>query len=170
MDRQTKLLPLIAAFKICKACLLFAVAFGLHRLWHGVTGDILEGWMHAVRIDPDNRIAHGVASKITGLPPHRLHQLGVGTFFYALMFATEGVGLLLKQRWAEFLTVITTATFLPLEIYELVAKPEHQAVKAVVLVLNVAILVYLLVNLFKVRKAENAAKLAGVVGRPTAAP
>jgi uncharacterized membrane protein (DUF2068 family) len=155
MDRQTKLLPLIAAFKICNACLLFAVAFGLHRLWRGPAGDVLEGWVHAVRIDPENHIVHGIVSKITGLPPKRLHELGVGTFFYGLMFGTEGVGLLLKQRWAEFLTVITTTTFLPLEIYELVARPERRAVKAVVLLLNLAILIYLLVNIFKARKAEK---------------
>jgi uncharacterized membrane protein (DUF2068 family) len=158
MDRQTRLLPLIAAFKICKACLLFGVAFGLHKLWHGDAQQMILGWMHAVKIDPENKIVHGIASKITGLPPSRLHELGVGTFFYGLMFGTEGVGLLLKQRWAEYMTVLTTMTFLPLEVYELVAKPEHRAVKAVVLLLNVAILVYLLWNLIKARKAENAGR------------
>jgi len=147
---------LIAAFKICKACLLFTVAFGLHRLWRGAAGDILVGWMHAVRIDPDSHIVHGIISKITGLPPARLHELGVGTFFYGLMFATEGIGLLLKQKWAEYMTVITTTTFLPLEVYELFAKPEHRWVKAVVLLMNVVILVYLLWNLVKARKVETA--------------
>ncbi len=32
---------------------------------------------------------------------------------------TEGVGLLLRQYWAEYLTIFTTASLIPLEIYEL---------------------------------------------------
>ena len=150
-DDQSKLLPLIAAFKILKALSLFALAFGLHHLRVGNSESIILDWCRIIRVDPDNRIAHGIISKITGLPPARLHELGIGTFFYGLMFATEGTGLLLKQRWAEYMTIITTFTFLPLEIYEVIFTPNRKIVKAIVLLINVAILVYLLVNLLKAR-------------------
>lgn len=109
--------------------------------------------MHDVRVDPEGRIVHDIISRITGLPPERLHQLGVGTFFYGVMFGVEGVGLLLKRRWAEYMTVITTTTFLPLEVFELVARPSRKISKAILLLLNLAILVYLLMNLFKSRPA-----------------
>jgi uncharacterized membrane protein (DUF2068 family) len=154
-DRQSKLLPLIAAFKILKALSLFALAFGLHHLRMGNAEAIILDWCRIIRIDPDNRIAHGIISKITGLPAARLHELGIGTFFYGLMFATEGVGLSLKQRWAEYMTVITTFTFLPLEIYEVVFTPNRKIVKGIVLVINIAILIYLLFNLFKARKSAG---------------
>jgi uncharacterized membrane protein (DUF2068 family) len=157
-DRQSRLLPLIAAFKIAKACLLFAVALELHHLYHlqGNMQAILEGWVRDVRIDPDNKIAHDIVSKITGLPPQRLHELGVGTFFYGLMFGIEGVGLMLKKRWAEYMTVITTTTFLPLEVYELVFRPARKISKAILLLINLAILIYLLANLLKARRAAAA--------------
>jgi uncharacterized membrane protein (DUF2068 family) len=46
--------------------------------------------------------------------------LSVGTFFYGGLFATEGIDLLLRKRWAEYFTIITTSLFIPLEIYEIV--------------------------------------------------
>jgi uncharacterized membrane protein (DUF2068 family) len=40
-------------------------------------------------------------------------------FFYSLIFATEGVGLYLRKRWAEYMVVIVVASLLPFEIYEI---------------------------------------------------
>jgi uncharacterized membrane protein (DUF2068 family) len=154
-DQQSKLLPLIAAFKILKACSLFLLAFGLHHLRVGNSESIVLEWCKTIRIDPDNRIVHSIISKLTGLPASRLHELGIGTFFYGLLFGTEGVGLLLKQRWAEYMTVLTTVTFLPLEVYELVVRPHRKMLKACVLLINLAILVYLVINLMKARRRER---------------
>ena len=36
---------------------------------------------------------------------------------YAELFLTEGIGLWLEQRWAEWLTVIITSALIPIEIY-----------------------------------------------------
>ena len=41
---------------------------------------------------------------------------------YALLEAVEAFFLWQGKRWAEYLTVVATAAFLPLEIYELVNK------------------------------------------------
>jgi uncharacterized membrane protein (DUF2068 family) len=57
---------------------------------------------------------------------------------------TEGIGLLLRKRWAEYFTIITTGGLVPLEIYEIAR--HVTAAKIVVLALNVAIVVYLVVR------------------------
>ncbi len=59
--------------------------------------------------------------------------------------------MILRKRWAEYLTVITTALLLPLEVYE-IARGHHLAVKIIILVLNVAILLYLIGRLWKHRR------------------
>jgi uncharacterized membrane protein (DUF2068 family) len=156
-DRKDRLLPVIAAFKLGKACLLFTVALAFRHLRHGDVTEILDQWARAVRIDPQNTIAHDLISKITGVPRYRLHELGIGTFFYGMLFAVEGCGLLLRKRWAEYMTVITTMTFLPLEIYELIFKPERKVTKAILLLLNLGILVYLVWNLSRQRRLSQEA-------------
>ncbi len=56
--------------------------------------------------------------------------------------STEAVGLWHEKRWAEYLTVVATAGFLPFEILELVDRVTVLRVGA--LVINLAVLVYLL--------------------------
>jgi uncharacterized membrane protein (DUF2068 family) len=161
VERQNRLLPLIATFKIFKACMLFTLAFGLHHLRHGDVQSTLETWIRDIRIDPDDHYIQLLIAKIGGIPARRMHELGIFTFFYGLLFAIEGIGLALKKRWAEYVTVISTITFLPLEIYELVATPHRKWLKALLLLLNIAILVYLVINLRR-KKSEPPAEAPAV--------
>jgi uncharacterized membrane protein (DUF2068 family) len=92
-------------------------------------------------VDPNNRFIHGMLGRIFGITPKQLKELSVGTFCYAGLFAAEGVGLLLRKRWAEYFTIVTTSGLLPLEIFELA---HHFTVtKLVVLIVNVLIVWYL---------------------------
>jgi uncharacterized membrane protein (DUF2068 family) len=75
------------------------------------------------------------------LNPHSLALLSMFAAGYALVSAVEAVGLWRERRWAEYLTAIATAAFLPLEIHELVARVTLVRVGA--LIVNVAILAYL---------------------------
>ena len=68
-------------------------------------------------------------------------ELSIGTFFYAGLFAIEGIGLLMRKRWAEYFTIITTSGLIPLEIYEMTR--HFTATKVVVLVVNLLIVLYL---------------------------
>jgi uncharacterized membrane protein (DUF2068 family) len=45
--------------------------------------------------------------------------LGVGAILYGLLEGLEGLGLWLRRRWAEYLVLLATGLFLPLEIREL---------------------------------------------------
>ncbi|MER6052508.1 DUF2127 domain-containing protein [Streptomyces sp. BHT-5-2] len=60
---------------------------------------------------------------------------------YALIEIVEGVGLWRAKRWAEYLTVVATAAFLPLEIYELTEKVSW--LKIATLVVNILAVLYI---------------------------
>jgi uncharacterized membrane protein (DUF2068 family) len=149
-QRDGSVLVVIGAFKLLKAALLFAIALGIRRLLSEDVGDALLRWAHAVRVDPENRFIHGLIARITGLSHRQLQEIRLGTLLYALMFATEGVGLLLRQRWAEWFTVVTTGALLPLEAYEVVRR--FRWPRLVVLVLNLAILGYLVWQIRRTRR------------------
>lgn len=61
---------------------------------------------------------------------------------YALIEIVEGFGLWAGRRWAEYLTVVATAAFLPLEVYELTEKVS--SAKLVTLALNILAVLYIL--------------------------
>jgi uncharacterized membrane protein (DUF2068 family) len=92
------------------------------------------------------------------LNDQKLKELSVGTFIYSAVFLTEGIGLALRKRWAEYFTIITTASFLPLELYELF----HHATlpKAVALAINIAVVVYLVRELRRNPTASRREKTA----------
>ncbi|MBL1121032.1 DUF2127 domain-containing protein, partial [Streptomyces sp. 110] len=63
---------------------------------------------------------------------------------YAAIEIVEGVGLWMLKRWAEYLAVVATAAFLPLEVYELTERVSW--LKVATLVLNVLAVVYILLS------------------------
>lgn len=135
--------------------MLIAIALVAHRLVHQDVLERVTEWVRHVRVDPGNRFIHALLAKVTGLSDRRLRELSVGTLIYAALFLTEGIGLLLRKRWAEYLTVISTAGFLPLEVYELVAKPHARVAKIVLILANAAIVAYLIVRLYRSRQADE---------------
>jgi uncharacterized membrane protein (DUF2068 family) len=97
------------------------------------------------RLDPDNQHIHAVLARIFRVTPKQLRELSVGTFVYASIFLTEGTGLLMRKHWAEYLTLISTGLFIPLEVYELAHR--FTPIRLVVLLLNFATVWYLAVRI-----------------------
>src|SRR5689334_1750882 len=110
----------IAAFKFIKGSVLLALACGAMNLLHKDVALHVERWLEQLRIDADNRYIGTLLSKLELVHTKELEEvsaLGAGD---ASLLLTEGTGLLLRQRWAEWLTIIATSSLMPLEIYELI--------------------------------------------------
>jgi uncharacterized membrane protein (DUF2068 family) len=136
------MLRLIAVFKLLKAALLIVVGAGILKLMHNDMARVLDHWILMLGLDPGNRFVDQALRKAISTPPHKLRDLSLGSFVYAGLFLTEGIGLWLLKRWAEWFTVVITASLLPIEVYEIHRHPT--AVKILVLIINIAVVAYLL--------------------------
>ncbi len=136
------LLRLIAVFKLLKAASLIIVGFGILRLIHQDVGAQLEHWVAMLGFDPGTRMISNAIEKATNISPENMRKFGIVSFIYAGLFLTEGIGLWLMKRWAEWFTVIITSSLVPVEVYEIFHRPT--AIKILVLVINVAVVAYLL--------------------------
>lgn len=143
-------LRIIAAFKLFKGLVLFAIGIGAVKLLHKDLAVEVERWADIFRVDPNNRYIHRVLERFAILDARKLKELSVGTFFYSALLLTEGTGLLLGKRWAEYFTIIATSSFLPLEVYELTKRVSSP--RLIVLLLNVAVVVYLVIELYRNRQ------------------
>ncbi len=111
----------------------------------------IQRWAASLRTDlagaVDNTGTSGhtrLARELTALSHLRqgtVTVLLITALAYAVVETTEAVGLWHEKRWAEYLTVVATAGFLPFEILELIDKVTFLRVGA--LVVNLAVLVYL---------------------------
>lgn len=88
---------------------------------------------------------------LLGANPKTLTWVAVALFTYGAIQVAEGVGLWSLKRWGEYLAVVATGIFLPLEVYELTDK--ITALRAVAFLVNLLLVVYLVVSkrLFGVR-------------------
>lgn len=142
-------LVIIGVYKIVEGVLLLAVGIGVLRLLHKDVAEEVTHWVNFLRVDPDNVFIHRMLKRLAIVNDKSLRELGIGTFIYSGLRFTEGIGLVLRQTWAEYFTVIVTAALIPLEIFELVKKATP--VKAGLLAVNVAIVVYLIWELKRSR-------------------
>ncbi|MGB7844367.1 MAG: DUF2127 domain-containing protein [Candidatus Acidiferrum sp.] len=138
---DTKLIRLIAVFKLMKAALLLAVAFGALQLLHADVASVVEHWVARLGLGPGNRDLGRALLKAADLTPNKIRDVVVGSFIYAGLFLTEGIGLWLLKRWAEWFTIILTSTLIPVEVYEIFR--HVNALKVLVLIINLLLVGYL---------------------------
>jgi uncharacterized membrane protein (DUF2068 family) len=138
---RINVLRTIAVYKLLKVLMLLALAYGEVRLSDASLAAKLLTWASERPLGLEHHVVVWLLGWFSGLSASRLHALRMVTLAYAAVFATEGVGLWMQKRWAEWLTTIITASLIPLEVWELVFRPNIG--KAAVLVANTAIVIYL---------------------------
>jgi uncharacterized membrane protein (DUF2068 family) len=149
-ENSDRVLRLIGLSKLLEGFLILSLAVGVLKLLHHDVAGVVANWITALRIDPHNEYIHLMLTKLGVLDDHRLKQISAGSFVYAALRLTEGVGLLLRKRWAEYLTAIATGLLIPVEIHELIV---HASLpKGAVLVINVAVVWYLVASLRRTKK------------------
>src|ERR1700757_3160635 len=139
---QIRVVRLIALFKLLKGILLIAVGVAALKLLHTDIASMVEDWARRLGFLQNSRFLGRALSAAAALTPDRVRDVIVGSFLYGGLFLTEGTGLWLLKRWAMWFTVIITASFLPIEIYELARDPS--AGKTALLAINVALVGYLI--------------------------
>jgi uncharacterized membrane protein (DUF2068 family) len=168
-SRTRRGLIAIGVLKVLKGLMLVIAGIGVLSLMHRDAAETIKHWIEYVRIDPHDRLIDHFLERIAGVSHRTLRRLGVGTLLYAAVFCTEGVGLLLRKHWAEYMTAGVTTSFLPIELYELIVHPS--IVKTLVIALNVAIVVYLALEIRRERALRHGApSLPGASRGSTPAP
>jgi len=145
-------IKIIGAFKLIKGLLLIALALGAFTLLKSDWENALTVLTRNLRVDPGNKHFRWLMTKVVGLSP-KLPLILTGTLLYGTLFCTEGLGLIMQKRWAEYLSIIATASFLPMEVYEIIK--HANVLKAVVTALNLAIVIYLILRLKKEKKKST---------------
>jgi uncharacterized membrane protein (DUF2068 family) len=150
-------LILIAVFKLAQALLFIAVGVGALRLLHKDVGDTLARFVEHLRFNPEQRFVNFILEKSSLINDKILRRIGAVVFIYAALDLIEGTGLYLEKTWAEYLTLIITASFLPWEIFEIIRKLTW--VRGGLLIVNMLVFIYLLKIVTE--RGKNRRKAAG---------
>jgi uncharacterized membrane protein (DUF2068 family) len=134
-------IQVIGGFKLLKGVLFILLGIGALKLVHKDIVDILTRWLLNWHFDPESRFVNLILDKAAMIDAHRMKQISIAIFCYAGLDFIEGTGLMLKKTWAEYLTLILTASFLPWEFFEILRHPTWA--KAVLTLINVLVVIYL---------------------------
>ena len=147
--RDKIVLRLIAVNRLLHFVVLGAIAvvifvFASHRAdlrgsFYRIVSDLQIG------TSGEHTPSHGLLHEIDrafSLQSSTLRLVGAVFVVYALVEGIEAVGLWYAKRWAEYLTLIVTASLLPLEVYELAHRVS--VLKLITITINLAVVVYLL--------------------------
>jgi len=133
----------VSLLEASKGVLVLLVAFGFAEIIHLHIDleDAAQNLLYFLHIDPDRRISHALMHAAGRMmDADVLTVLAIAVAYSGLRFI-ESYGLWRQRVWAEWLAIVSGAIYLPLELYNLIRRPN--AVHWVILFINIAIVVYI---------------------------
>ncbi len=149
-------LRVISLIKFGKAALLLAMTYGLYRLRKPDLVDHIYDWLNSLADTFERRLLERGLGWVDSLGADRLNNIVIATSAYIAILLTEGIGLFLHKTWAEWLTIVASASLIPFEFWHLLYGQHHNKwAVAGALVLNVVIVIYLVRVLRSTRRARQ---------------
>ena len=131
----------VAMMEALKGLVVFAAGFGLLALLHHDVRRVAVSLVTHLHLDPEAHYTGLFVNAAARLTDARLWAGAALALAYSVIRADEAYGLWHDRRWAAWLGAFSGAIYLPIEVYEAWHKPG--TVKAATLLLNVAVVAYL---------------------------
>lgn len=132
----------IAFFEALKGTLVLIAGFGLLSLVHRDLENLAERLVSHSHLNPASHYPRIFIEAAARTSDSRLRTMAALAFAYSAVRFVEAYGLWRMRAWAEWFAIISGCIYLPVELYELIA--HATLIKAGVLILNSAIVAYLL--------------------------
>jgi len=150
LPHEDRYLRWIGWLSLGKCGLLVLLAIGLLGFLHRDVDVIVGNWLNLLGMNMENRHIVRLLARLDRVTDKQLAQWSGITFAIAGVYAAEGAGLLLRQHWAKYLTIIATSAFIPIEIKESI---KHFGWgKFTLLAMNVLVVAYLIISLMREKR------------------
>ena len=149
--RDAFILRFLAVERLVRGLLLALLAYGIYRFDGSRTSlqqvfqtylPLLQPIADRLGIDLQSTGPVRLIEKALHTSQSTLAWVIVGVAAYAVLELVEGIGLWLMRRWGEYVAVVGTGIFVPLEVYELVER--FTWVRLAALALNLFAVLYIL--------------------------
>jgi uncharacterized membrane protein (DUF2068 family) len=148
--RDAFILRLLAVERFVRGLLLVALAYGVYKFngSRDALQNVFETYLPLLKPVADKLgldLQHAGPVKLIENALNARHStlvlVAAGVLAYGVLQLGEGTGLWLMKRWGEYLAVVGTSAFIPLEVYEIAEKVTWLRIAA--LLVNVFAVVYI---------------------------
>ena len=129
-------------FEVTKAALVLLLGCGLFGLMHRNLDDVAERVVQVLHVNPEGKLSNLFLELASHSSDRNLWVLALGTVVYASVRLTEAYGLWREREWAQWFSLLSTALYLPPELYWMLRHPSW--LKCAVLVINLVIFLFML--------------------------
>lgn len=150
----------VAAFEGAKAVLLIVVGFGLISLVNRDVGSVAEHLVRRLHLNPVSHYPQIFVDAARHVTNANLWVLASLAMLDATGRGFVAYGLWGDRRWGKWLGVIIAGIYIPFEVYEIYLR--ITGLKVATFVTNVAIVVYLGIDLYLERHRTHSHALAPV--------
>src|ERR1700731_493434 len=143
-DQRTTLqiLRAVATLEVTKGMIVLLAACGVLLLMQREDPwDIADGLLRLLHISPDHHFAQVFLDWADSLTMARIWAVAVAAISYSVLRFVEAYGLWDARAWAEWISLVSGALYLPFEIYKLIHRQSLFPVS--VLLVNLAIVFYM---------------------------
>lgn len=142
MEKHSAFLKFIIFEKLLLGIVFAAISFGAISLIDDKEMEMFTRHLLALfNVDIQKAYLQELVEWLTNVKDETIIGISAGMFILGTLNFAEAYGLHKRRRWAEWLTVIATSLFIPLELYEVVQEQTPFRIGA--LFINVAIVYYL---------------------------
>ena len=132
----------IAMFEVTKAAIVLLLSCGLFHLMHKNLDEVAERLVQVLHVNPEGKLSNLFFELASHSSDRNLWVLALGTLAYASVRSTEAYGLWREREWAQWFSLLSTALYLPPELYWILRDPSW--FKCAVLVTNIATFLFML--------------------------
>jgi uncharacterized membrane protein (DUF2068 family) len=150
---------LVAIFEALKGLIVLVAGFGLLHFVHRDLQSVAEELVRHSHLNPAHHYPRIFVEAASRTSPGRVRFLAALAFLYASVRFVEAYGLWYLKAWAEWFAIVSGGFYVPVEIFELIKKPT--VIRAAVLLVNVAIVAYLISVRWQSRKARGQGRQFG---------
>ena len=134
---------MVAILEGTKGVLVLLAAFGFAEilLRHIDLEDAAQNLLYVLHIDPDRRISHALMHLAGRMMDANLITVLAIACVYSTLRFIESYGLWRQRVWAEWLSIVSGAVYLPFEFYNLIRRPTMA--HWVILLVNIGVVLYI---------------------------
>ena len=132
----------VAMFEVTKAAIVLVLGCGLFHFMHKTLYEVAERVVQVLHVNPEGKLSNLFFELASHSSDRNLWVLALGTLAYASVTLIEAYGLWKEREWAQWFSLLSTALYLPPELYWMLGHPSW--LKSAVLVINMVIFLFML--------------------------
>ena len=144
MAKRAPTLYFIVGFKLLKGLAALLLALGVYSLRDNNLPDEFDKLVIFLHVDPENRFVSELADRVATITPSNLNWVVILSVIYSLFILLQAFGLFFRVKWIVWMVIGESAFFLPVELMELIHKPNW--FKVGIIAVNALIVWYLYAN------------------------